>query len=51
MNYDKKKVIRKIAILEHEIEYYSKVYTNCHKVQGLKQKLDYFIDLYKNTNI
>jgi len=30
---------RRIAILEHEIEYYSKVYKQCKKLDELKARL------------
>ena len=30
---------RKIMILEHEIEYYKKVYKQCKKLDELKEKL------------
>lgn len=40
MDYNEKKKLRKIAILEHEIEYYVKVYKSCKKIGILKKKIE-----------
>lgn len=36
----KKEIERKIKILEHEIEYYTKVYKQCRKLEQLKERLN-----------
>lgn len=40
MNYNEKKKIRKIITLEHEIEYYARVYKNCKKINILKERIE-----------
>ena len=36
-----KRIERKIKILEHEIEYYTKVYKHCKKLDNLIEKLNF----------
>ena len=37
---ENKKIERKIKILEHEIEYYTRVYKQCRKLEQLKKRLN-----------
>ena len=38
MNYTEKRRVRKIQVLEREIEYYTRVYKHCRKIDILKNR-------------